>query len=637
MNAKDLFDQLNATDEVTEIEAKPSRAITSSVMETVCAFANEPGLGGGYILIGARKDPSSLFPQYIIDPILDPDKIQSDFATQCASSFNIPIRSEIRIEKVNDKTVAVIKVPELPKEQKPLYFKSKGLPEGAYRRIGPTDHRCTEDDLPIFYSDQKTFDQSPLDYTSIADIDEVALKRYRDLRTNINPAAEELTYSDSELLQSLGGIAIDGSQRITVSGMLLFGKLTSLRRVFPMMRVDYIRIPGNEWIANPDERFTTVDMRGPLLTLVFRIVDAIYSDLPKGFRLEDKDIQADTIGMPVKALREAVTNALMHRSYRVNSPIQVIRYDNRLEIVNPGFSLKSEEQLGSPGSETRNPYIAAVFHETNLAETKGSGIKAMRKLLSGAHLAPPTFESDRVHNKFTARLLLHHFLSKSDLDWLANYGDVDLNDKQKQALIFVREVGAIDNNTYRQLSDIDTLKASTELRYLRDNNLLKQLGKGRGTYYVAGDRLDIESSGSGSASVEIAAPGSMDMNAESSNTEDSTVNTEGLTADNHSNRTNTEANTINTEGETLWNELTPTLQTQLNSLKKRENNAEKIKNIIVELCSLREYRLSELALLIGKDENWISRTYIKPLIQDGRLSYTIQEMISHPKQAYKAK
>ena len=132
-----------------------------------------------------------------------------------------------------------------------------------------------------------------------------------------------------------------------------------------MMRVDYIRIPGNEWIANPDERFTTVDMRGPLLTLVFRIVDAIYSDLPKGFRLEDKDIQADTIGMPVKALREAVTNALMHRSYRVNSPIQVIRYDNRLEIVNPGFSLKSEEQLGSPGSETRNPYIAAVFHETN--------------------------------------------------------------------------------------------------------------------------------------------------------------------------------------------------------------------------------------------------------------------------------
>ena len=40
-------------------------------------------------------------------------------------------------------------------------------------------------------------------------------------------------------------------------------------------------------------------------------------------------------------------------------------------------SLKSEEKLGQPGSETRNPFIAAVFHDTNLAETKGSGITGL--------------------------------------------------------------------------------------------------------------------------------------------------------------------------------------------------------------------------------------------------------------------
>lgn len=40
---------------------------------------------------------------------------------------------------------------------------------------------------------------------------------------------------------------------------------------------------------------------------------------------------------------------------------------------NPGHSIKAEEQLGEPGSETRNPRIAAVLHEVNVAETKGSG------------------------------------------------------------------------------------------------------------------------------------------------------------------------------------------------------------------------------------------------------------------------
>jgi ATP-dependent DNA helicase RecG len=113
-------------------------------------------------------------------------------------------------------------------------------------------------------------------------------------------------------------------------------------------------------------------------------------------------------------------------------------------------------KLGQPGSETRNPFIAAVFHDTNLAETKGSGIRAMRRLMQDAHLVPPTFESSREDNEFTARLLLHHFLDEKDIEWLRQFEHFNLSDPQMQALIFVREVGAIDNQTYRQMADCDT-------------------------------------------------------------------------------------------------------------------------------------------------------------------------------------
>ena len=110
----------------------------------------------------------------------------------------------------------------------------------------------------------------------------------------------------------------------------------------------------------------------------------------------------------------------------------------------------------------------------------------MRELMSKAHLAQPTFESSREKNEFTIRLLLHHFLGKEDLEWLMKFRDKKLNDTQKTALIFVRELGAIDNATFRQIDYSDTLKASKALRDMRDMDLLIGKGRGSASYYVPG-------------------------------------------------------------------------------------------------------------------------------------------------------
>lgn len=51
-SAQEIFDILNERDECTWIEAKGGSESSHSVMETVCSFSNEPGLGGGYIIMG---------------------------------------------------------------------------------------------------------------------------------------------------------------------------------------------------------------------------------------------------------------------------------------------------------------------------------------------------------------------------------------------------------------------------------------------------------------------------------------------------------------------------------------------------------------------------------------------------------
>lgn len=602
---KDIIDMLNATDECVYIEAKKGSKIDKSILETVCAFSNEPGLGGGYIVLGVERDDNTLFPYYTVTGVDEPDKIQSDLSSQCASVFNTVVRPEMEVEKLSNGNLAIkVFIPELPDAQKPLYFNHQNLPKGAFRRIGSSDQRCTDDDLFIFYNNEDSLDSSIIKESSIDDISEEALSIYRKLRERVNPAAEELTFDDNELLQSLGCLKRENSNwYLTYTGLLVFGKRQSLRRLLPMVRVDYIRIPGNDWVSDPENRFTTIDMRGPLIELVQRTFNSIADDLPKGFLLPENELQAESIGLPVKVLREAIVNAFIHRTYRENQPIQIIRYGNRIEIKNPGFSLKPEDQLGEPGSKNRNPFIAAIFHETNLAETKGSGIRTMRKLMEQANMVPPTFESDHSSNQFTTRLLLHHFLSEEDILWLHSFDQFELNDSQKRALIFIRETGAIDNPAYRQLNGCDILKASSELRSLRDLNILIQKGKGRATYYQINPEFIIN------------VPKSL------------SDQFEGLSD---------QFEDLSDQFEGLLGELPAELVIKIIGLGKRSNDKEKVSQVILDLCLWQPLSIKQLSSILNRNENYMLG-FITPLREQGLLEYVYPDMPNHPQQAYKIK
>lgn len=405
MNAKELYARLLRLDESVQVEVKKGSETGKSVMETICAFSNEPGIVEGYILLGIAQ--ADLFGDYRVEGIRDIDKIQRDIASQCATMFNIPIRPLIKVEEIDGKAVLLIHVRELAPSQKPLYFKAQGLPRGAYRRIGTTDQHCTEEDLERFYSSFDAFEKIVQHDADMSDVDEVAIERYRLLRAKVNPMAEELMFNNEDLLLALGCAKKEnGKVYLTNAGLLVFGTSMALRRLMPAVRVDYIRVPGNEWMDDPENRFTTIDMRGALLLLINRIYNAVTADLPNGFMLEEGQLQAQSIGLPSKVLRETLVNALIHRSYKENQPIQVIRYNNRIDIKNPGFSLKPIESFMMPGSELRNPFISSVFHETNLAETKGSGISTVQRLMQEALFAPPMFVSSRERNVFEATILL---------------------------------------------------------------------------------------------------------------------------------------------------------------------------------------------------------------------------------------
>lgn len=621
-----LINRLNTTDECSNIEAKKADEIGKSIMETICSFSNEPHLGGGYILLGVVKDDyfTSSYPKYKVQgiPYEKLDEIQTNLASQAASMFNRSIRPKIKVETVDGKNAIVVFIEELNAEQKPLYFKHQGLPQGAYRRIGAADQQCTEDDMALFYQNIETIDKSIITDAQMDDLSEDNIDLYRKLREKVNPMAEELTYSDNELLMALSAIKKDNDKfKISYTGLLTFGSRNALRRLLPMVRVDYIRTSDNEWVGNTKQRFvTTLDMRGALLELIPRIINTINDDLPKAFELNENDIQAKTKGLPYRVLREAVVNSLMHRSYRENSPIQIIRYPNRIEIINPGFSLKTEEKLGEPGSINRNPFIASIFHETNLAETKGSGIRFMQRLMNENGMMPPTFESDRTNNRFTIRLLLHHLLNENDLVWLKKFDNLKLKDSQKRILIFLREVGAINNAAARQINGYDINNANLDLNLLTKAKLISIKGKNRFTYYIPSPTLIKHISKLNDNETDVST--TIHLNAPPKNL---STPPNGLSAP-LSNLSALPKNKIK-EFNTIVKEI--------EQLPKRINNKEIIINIIIKLCRIKPFKISELSTILGKSDKYLLREFIRPLLNENKIVYLYPDMINHPEQAYK--
>ncbi len=653
----ELWEILTNQDESTEIEAKKASEVGKSCWETISAFSNEPGLGGGYLLLGIKSSEESDTNHYEIEGIADPDKIQRDLATQCREVFNITIRPQIENATKDGKTIIVAFIPEVEPSERPVYITSRGLPKGAFRRIASTDQKCTERDIELFYKERnaQTYDTTPIPDATLDDLDPEAIAAYRRERQAVNPNASELNYDDQKLLFSLNVIARHPTQKgeycLTFAGLILFGNAIALRRYFPMHRIDYILVEGKEWVSDPDKRYQSTEIREPLLLAIPKIITLVLNDLPKAFGLAENEIhRRETPVIPRKVIREAIVNAVMHRNYRERSPVQIIRFSDRLEIRNPGYSLKPTDEFDQPGSKTRNEKIAAVLHEVNLAETKGSGGRVMLEKTLEANLTLPLFVSNRERDYFHLTLFTHHLLDGENMKWLTQFKNYGLSNDEAKALVVLRQVGMINNLIYRVANDVDTLTASQHLRRLRDNGLLEQQGKGSATCYTLNpefqlkedseaDISNLDSNTTNALSGQLPNPNldsstvegeSLSGQLPNPNLDSSTVEGESLSG--QLPNPNLDSSTLKPEQLTL--ELFPTIDNRLAKIGKR-SEPEEIRNLIIKLCEIKPHSSSELESLLQRNRKYLLDQYLKPLIDQGLLEYTNPGNLNDPHQAYR--
>ena len=85
--------------------------------------------------------------------------------------------------------------------------------------------------------------------------------------------------------------------------------------------------------------------------------------------------------IPENAFREAIANALVHRTWDVAADIKISMYEDRIEINSPGglpFGISEAEYLRGQLSMLRNPVLGNVFFRLRYIEMFGTGIRRIK-------------------------------------------------------------------------------------------------------------------------------------------------------------------------------------------------------------------------------------------------------------------
>jgi ATP-dependent DNA helicase RecG len=173
------------------------------------------------------------------------------------------------------------------------------------------------------------------------------------------------------------------------------------------------------------------------------------------------------------------------------------------------------------------------------------------------------------------------------------------------------------------------LAASAALRRLRDAGLLVQKGRGSATYYVLAERMGLHKNTGENPGLSTHLDGlSGDPSVLSGNPGGLSSNLDALSS-------NPQPNEQDATRSILLDELPGSLAARLGGIGQR-HPPQDIQNLIVDLCALRDWPVSELALLLRRNPENIRQSYLRPLMRDGRLTMTNPEEPNDPQQAYRA-
>ena len=231
-------------------------------------------------------------------------------------------------------------------------------------------------------------DEMVVPNTSIDDVEDRLVKDYL---AKIDD--EESGFSLENVCRNLN-ILRDG--KLTLGGLLFFSK--NPQRYRPAFCIKAVSFFGND--IEDSEYRDSEDITGTIPQMFEKGMGFFLRNLhhaQKGQNFNSTGI----LEISKIALEELLQNALTHRDYTKNSPINLLIFDNRIEITSPGSLPNSLtiENIKMGNAVVRNNLIVSFCSKLMKYRGLGSGIRRALKEEPDLHL-----ENDRDGEKFIVRI-----------------------------------------------------------------------------------------------------------------------------------------------------------------------------------------------------------------------------------------
>jgi len=343
----------------------------SKFCQAICAFSNDlPGDDkSGYLIIGA-EDNGKLSGLRVDDGLLLK-------MTNIRTDGNILPQPVMTVERFVLEGGDLLVVEVKPSEFPPVRYRGR-----IWVRIGPRKSIASEAEEKILMerriSNIRTFDAMPCIGTTLADID-INLVRSEFLPKAV---ASEILADDKrpleEQLASLG--FFDLRYNCPTNGcIILFGGNPG--RYFPGAYVQYVRFKG---VDRAGEIINEHKFGNNLCHDLIKIDAFVETSVSQKRPIPISVLREETVAnYPYWATRELLMNAIMHRDYETNAPIQFYEYDDRIEIQNPGglYGKVSPENFPNV-SDYRNPFIAEAMKILGYVNRFSRGVYRVQKELT---------------------------------------------------------------------------------------------------------------------------------------------------------------------------------------------------------------------------------------------------------------
>ena len=296
---------------------------------------------------------------------------------------------------IDGKKIVSAEIPGVDVDLRPVFYKGVGRIKGSYIRVGESDEQMSEYEVYSY----EAFRKRIRDELRTVDDEKFSLINNERISHYLNEIKKEKdnlakSVSDDDILELMG---ITKGGKPTLAGLMCFSIYP--QAYYPQLCITAVALPGTEQGISGinDERFIdNKRITGSIPEMLDSAVDFVRRNSRNITIIDSNGRRIDKPEYPVKAVREAILNALVHRdysSYTENIPVRIEMYRDRLEIINSGglYGNISINELGQVRPDTRNPALANILEVLHYTENRYSGIPTIMNEFASNNFPMPVF------------------------------------------------------------------------------------------------------------------------------------------------------------------------------------------------------------------------------------------------------